>query len=444
MEIIVKKDILDELQAKGLCLNRDDADKFLQAVITEIAEEVGAGNKITVENFGCFTGDRQDKEVQIVEVMSSKNVLPIDKGKLAKTVDTLFHFIKDMLLRGHEVQLLGFASFRIEEKKAHLAKTASGQRNMVPARKVLIFAPEEKLLERADIAALHFTAVEEFQKQISRLKSSNIILVVPMRDFFVKTFEYHFEKAGWKVHTLQSVEEAKQIVNGGNTHLVIVDSQVENYHSLCEQIKCGKNNDSIPLVVMYPKGTDLKNPQAFRICGDESLIQPFEIKQLIALAESVLRKSAEEESIFKQEVMLQLQTVDQQIEKTIELCNRLFNASGLDEEEQISMAAGFREALTNAAQHGNKHRRDKMLEVMYLLDTEKITVAVTDSGSGFDWQKYLRVSEVADPVNKARQSHKEGKLGGLGIMLMMRCVDKVEYNSVGNVITLTKYVNKKK
>ena len=32
-----------------------------------------------------------------------------------------------------------------------------------------------------------------------------------------------------------------------------------------------------------------------------------------------------------------------------------------------------------------------------------------------------------------------GKLGGLGIMLMTKCVDKVEYNDAGNRITLTKF-----
>jgi len=32
-------------------------------------------------------------------------------------------------------------------------------------------------------------------------------------------------------------------------------------------------------------------------------------------------------------------------------------------------------------------------------------------------------------------------LGGLGIMLMLKCVDKLEYNDKGNVITLTKFLN---
>jgi len=29
-----------------------------------------------------------------------------------------------------------------------------------------------------------------------------------------------------------------------------------------------------------------------------------------------------------------------------------------------------RESIANAAQHGNKHRKDKILEVLFLLDTE--------------------------------------------------------------------------
>jgi anti-sigma regulatory factor (Ser/Thr protein kinase) len=117
--------------------------------------------------------------------------------------------------------------------------------------------------------------------------------------------------------------------------------------------------------------------------------------------------------------------------------------SGLVEEEQVSLGAAFRETLANAAQHGNKHRRDKLLEVLYLLDKEKIIITITDSGFGFDWQKYVNINKGGNAIGRARQSQKEGRLGGLGIMLIMRCVDKLEYNDTGNVATLTKYWKKK-
>ena len=44
-----------------------------------------------------------------------------------------------------------------------------------------------------------------------------------------------------------------------------------------------------------------------------------------------------------------------------------------------------------------------------------------------------------DAVDAARARYKEGGTGGLGILMMLRCVDAVEYNETGNELTLTKY-----
>jgi len=215
---------------------------------------------------------------------------------------------------------------------------------------------------------------------------------------------------------------------------------VQNHQQFCEDVKCRLDSDIVPLIILYPKGTNLKKATDFRVCGDEHLIEPFEVKRLFQIAEAVLRRISQESILFRQEVLFQFPTMDNFIEKANDFCSKLLISCGLNEESQITLGAAFREALANAAQHGNKYRRDRMLEVLYLLDREKIVLSVTDSGPGFDWQGFVRVGQTADAIGKARQSYKEGRLGGLGIMLMSRCVDKIEYNDSGNVITLTKSI----
>ena len=42
-------------------------------------------------------------------------------------------------------------------------------------------------------------------------------------------------------------------------------------------------------------------------------------------------------------------------------------------------------------------------------------------------------------VDAARSRIDQGRVGGLGIKLMLRCTDRLEYNDVGNMITLTKF-----
>ena len=274
------------------------------------------------------------------------------------------------------------------------------------------------------------------------MNSSGILLSVPERDPFVRTIEYHFTKSGWKVQTAISVKEAQQMLGGNETFLVILDSGLADSQKLCEHLKCTIETSLIPLIIMYPKGTDIKKTDQFRICGNEFVVQPFEVKTLLSMAETELTRSAEEEAIFRQEVLFQFPTEDESIDRANELGAKLFDASGLSDEGQVALCAAFREGIGNAAQHGNKHRRDKLLEILYLLDKEKITVSVTDMGNGFDHSKYLNQGKNRDALDKARESHRVGKLGGLGIMLMLKCVDRLEYNDKGNVITLTKFIKK--
>ena len=44
------------------------------------------------------------------------------------------------------------------------------------------------------------------------------------------------------------------------------------------------------------------------------------------------------------------------------------------------------------------------------------------------------------PIEQARTRHSSGGYGGLGIGLMLRCCDKVEYIPPGNIVKLTKYL----
>ena len=66
---------------------------------------------------------------------------------------------------------------------------------------------------------------------------------------------------------------------------------------------------------------------------------------------------------------------------------------------------------------------------------------VSDEGSGFDHEQYLLRATTKDVVTSARERHEQGRMGGLGIMLMQKCTDRLEYNDIGNTVTLTKYLD---
>ena len=95
--------------------------------------------------------------------------------------------------------------------------------------------------------------------------------------------------------------------------------------------------------------------------------------------------------------------------------------------------------MDNAARHGNKNQERKLIDVIYLLDKEKVTVTVEDEGDGFDTELFLSRGREGNAVAAARERNQAGRVGGLGIMLMLKCVDDLEYNYIGNLVKLTKH-----
>ncbi|RME02657.1 MAG: hypothetical protein D6805_09195 [Planctomycetota bacterium] len=353
--------------------------------------------------------------------------LDITQEDSSRYLDTFISLIKDKLLQGKAIQLKDFATIKVVEEKARIVKDPkTGHQYITPARNVVVFTPSET-----------------FKERIEKTKLSSIILAVPQSDPFARVIEFHFSRVGWKVHIVNDAQSCLDMLKESGAYLCIVDSTLKDSERIIEEIKTNRATSLTPLIVLYPKGVDPDRTDGFRVCGDEHLVEPFEVYTLLTLAESELARSSEEEVIFEQQVHFQFATNETNLERANELAGRLFKESGLDEEGQVALGAAFREAIGNAAQHGNKYDPKKQIKVLYLLDHEKITIVVTDEGAGFDHEVYTLRGQTKDAVGAARERHEQGRLGGLGIMLMMKCTDKMEYNDVGNMIMLTKYLPKK-
>jgi serine/threonine-protein kinase RsbW len=288
------------------------------------------------------------------------------------------------------------------------------------------------------VARASFQPTDDLKAKLEGFKGSSIMLIVPERDFFTKTLEYYFQSAGWAIETFTKVNDALQKIETGQAYLVILDALFEDYQKFCYALKVRRETSNTPLIILYPSEKAWGVMPAVSIVGDENLPQPFEFRQLLDTADAEIMRAAEEELIFDQQINIHLPTDEPSIEKVIDTVHKLLESSGLNEEGQVAMSAAFREAVVNAAQHGNKYKRDRKIEVQYLLDNEKITAVVMDQGNGFDHGKFVKSGSTRDAISAARERHQQGRMGGLGIMLMLRCCDRLEYNEKGNQLTLTK------
>lgn len=362
----------------------------------------------------------------LVEQLNAKLGVPVGQG--GRLVDALVETIKDELLHGKQVVLKDFAAIKIVEKKAHIVKDPeTGHQYISPAENVVSFVP-----------------IDSFQRAIESAKLSSIILAVPANDPFARVIEFHFSRVGWSVHIVNDQQSAEKLLAKSGAYLTIVDHALPGSQELIAALKGNKATSMVPLIALYPDDKDPDRCHDFMVLGDEHLVEPFEVYTLLMLAESELARSSEEEIIFDQQVNFQFGTSEANIARANELGEKLFRESGLDDEGVVALSAAFREAVGNAGSHGNKDDPDKLIKVLYLLDKEKITVVVQDDGTGFDHESYTLRAETKTAVSAARERHEQGRVGGLGIKLMMRCTDRLEYNDVGNMITLTKSLKSEK
>ncbi|MHC4663233.1 MAG: ATP-binding protein [Planctomycetota bacterium] len=348
--------------------------------------------------------------------------MSVSSEQVNKILTRAFSLIREELLEGTQVKLPDFATIRVAEKKAEIVvDPESGHKYVRPAAKAIHFQPESSLTDL-----------------VSRMRLAAIMLVVPKNDQFAKVIEYHFSRVGWKVHVLENVKKAREMIKDSGAYLIILDVSLNGAGSLIEDIKCVKDTNSVPLIALYPKGIDPNRTAGYSVCADESIVEPFEVYNLLMLAESELARTSEEELFFEHQVSSLVTTDDKNLEKLFKSVENLFQQTRLDDDGRISLMAAFREAVTNAAKHGNGMDAKKQISINYLLDSDKITAVITDEGKGFDHLKYLNRGKANDAVQLARQRHDANRLGGLGIMLMVRTCNNVRYNDIGNQITLTK------
>jgi serine/threonine-protein kinase RsbW len=109
---------------------------------------------------------------------------------------------------------------------------------------------------------------------------------------------------------------------------------------------------------------------------------------------------------------------------------------GFSDEDIANITLAVDEACTNIIKHAYQFAPDKMLEIAVTRGASSFTVSIADDGRSFD------PSTIPSPDLK--QHLAQFRRGGLGVYLMKKLMDKVEYNfapNKRNQVVLTKFRN---
>lgn len=109
-------------------------------------------------------------------------------------------------------------------------------------------------------------------------------------------------------------------------------------------------------------------------------------------------------------------------------------AIGLTPDRIEDLKLAVSEAVNNAIEHGNGRQATKLVEVVFVLDHEKLEVRIRDEGEGTERVDFAR--QVVEEHNLEAGMHR-----GFGMYLINALVDDCEVSSSqqGTVMTLRLY-----
>lgn len=324
--------------------------------------------------------------------------------------------IKSELQAGNAVDMFGMV--RMQLTPAALSGEAKG-RNAVNVFPLPGLLPSKSVAERGE---------------------TRVVLAVEAVDPFSRIMQKKLSDGGRKVDLAEGVQELMDFVKKEKVDAIVMDSTLEMSDDVRHWLKSDPKRSLISMIALYPSKADKERLEALRISEDALLVEPYEVETLGELIDSEITRVAAEKKHFRHVMSFECPAEPKYQQISADLIESVTRKSGLSEEGRMGLVVAFREAVDNAIRHGSRNSNEARVSVAYVLDHEKITITIADEGSGFDSSIYVESRVSSDAVAAARARHKEGRRGGLGIMLMLKSVDRLEYNREGNVAKLTKFL----
>jgi len=269
-------------------------------------------------------------------------------------------------------------------------------------------------------------------------ETASVVLLVPKETLFTDIVKMRLHGAKGKVHIVHTASEALDLIDKIRPEVLMLEDRVTDAEEFLQKVKVEKGRSLMSVIKIYPTGTKTDSLRNFRIWENDYLVEPFEMMELFALAEAELRRIPKDRKNYLQQVHFRFRTDLPNMTRAFDLMTGLIAKVGLPPEQATALAAAYREGVDNAYRHGHARSEDKVVDTVFLLEPSQVSITIEDEGKGFDYKPHLARAKSLSPGEQAKLKRDAGQRGGLGIMLMARSTDSLEYLGKGNVARLVK------
>ena len=279
------------------------------------------------------------------------------------------------------------------------------------------------------------------RKAPADLANSKVLLLYPLKGRFSRILRRRFSRQDGRFILLHDIKEALDRYDELSPDLVVLDCRLDPKGEFVTRLKISKERSLTSVIKLYERSTDVEADVDFKIWENDYLVDPFELLELFSLTEAELRRVPKDRKVFQQQIHFEFRGNPANVDKANKLSDLIIRQAVRDEDDRTALFAATKEAIDNGVVHGNHRSQDLTIDVNFLVDQHKITVIVEDQGKGFDYEYYLSRIDSREAFEKAtRKILDEGHRGGLGILLLHKCCDRLEYSGTGNAVRLEKNI----
>jgi CheY-like chemotaxis protein/anti-sigma regulatory factor (Ser/Thr protein kinase) len=253
----------------------------------------------------------------------------------------------------------------------------------------------------------------------------------------------HLRRWGYAPTVLNEGKPVIPWVREHQPELVLLDLMLPDMdgYDICENLKLDRETNLIPVIMITARSRQEDRVHGFEVGANRYLTKPFNSEELNrAIRDAVNWSEDLRHSGTEGEIRFHLRSDTQYLEELNQLLASLFLFSGLSEMQVKQLIIAVREMGTNAIEWGHSKQVDRIVNVVYHIDPEKVTIDIQDTGSGFNPNELPHAAKPDDPITHMMVRDTLGlREGGFGILIARGLVDELTYNETGNAVRMVKY-----
>lgn len=253
----------------------------------------------------------------------------------------------------------------------------------------------------------------------------------------------HLRAWGYEPHILNEGKNAINWIRQNQPDVVLLDLLLPDTdgYSICEVLKLDRETNLIPVVMITALSGKEDRARGLEVGANHYLCKPFssaELKRAIQSAQAKVEDLKRNGTVG--EIHFRLRSDTHHLDELNQMLGSLFLFSGLTQQQVKQLTTAIRELGCNAIEWGHKKQVDRIVQLDYRIDPEKVTIVIRDTGPGFNPTNLPHAAGAEDPIAHMEVRESLGlREGGFGILMSRGLVDELAYNKTGNEVTLVKY-----